>query len=221
KKHYDKKINLQKFKPGDHVFLLKVPRPGKFEDEYTLMKSEECDIPPQNVNSSKVYIQVLQLNNFKSVKVIQCKIEIDRTVKRYGMFSHTMDVYNGQFSYIADLIEGGDTFWNPVPIDHCRASDYGVLYNELANKILDATNERSQIVYSIIMTNMILFLTSTCGYTLIRTSEINNFRNDVLAEVFKSSESEVFKNLHSNKHRYLLIYKFKIHMRRKTRPYSN
>jgi len=32
KKHYDKKINPQKFKPGDHVFLLKGPKLG---DQYT------------------------------------------------------------------------------------------------------------------------------------------------------------------------------------------
>jgi len=33
KKHYDKKINRQIFKPGDYVFLLKGP--GKFGDQYT------------------------------------------------------------------------------------------------------------------------------------------------------------------------------------------
>jgi len=35
KKHYDKKINPQTFKPGDYVFLLKGPKPGKFGDQYT------------------------------------------------------------------------------------------------------------------------------------------------------------------------------------------
>jgi len=35
KKHYDKKINPQTFKPGDQVFLLKGPKPGKFGDQYT------------------------------------------------------------------------------------------------------------------------------------------------------------------------------------------
>ena len=38
-------------------------------------------------------------------------------------------------------IEGGDTFWDPVPVDYCKFSDYGVLYNEYANKILNLTNE--------------------------------------------------------------------------------
>jgi len=31
KKHYDKKINSQKFKPGNHVFL---KGPGKFGNQY-------------------------------------------------------------------------------------------------------------------------------------------------------------------------------------------
>ncbi|KYM97833.1 hypothetical protein ALC62_11472 [Cyphomyrmex costatus] len=200
----------------------------------SLVNIEECDIPQQNVNSSKVYVQLLQLNDFKSVRVIQCKIELERTVKKFGMFSHTMDVNNGQFSYITEVsrdtckrmhtygnfeiagthitglisnqtasrpvvlagqvdndgtcsggaysdpygtwgnvivlgslkitlqdytanvringnrvllrsgvscelsathctdIEGGDTYWDPVPVDHCRSSDYGVLYNGYA-----------------------------------------------------------------------------------------
>jgi len=58
---------------------------------------------PTANNECKVYIQLLQLNEFKSVKVIQCKIEIDRTVKRCGMFSHTMDVHNGKYSYIEEV----------------------------------------------------------------------------------------------------------------------
>jgi len=35
KKYYDRKINPQIFKPGDQVFLLKGPKPGKFGDQYT------------------------------------------------------------------------------------------------------------------------------------------------------------------------------------------
>jgi len=55
------------------------------------------------VISTKIYVQLFQLNDFNSVKVIQCKIEIDHTVKKCEMFSHTSDVFNGQFSYIADV----------------------------------------------------------------------------------------------------------------------
>lgn len=35
KKYYDRKIKPQTFKPGDHVFLLKGPKPDKFGDQYT------------------------------------------------------------------------------------------------------------------------------------------------------------------------------------------
>ncbi|KAM0730323.1 Retrovirus-related Pol polyprotein from transposon 17.6 [Formica fusca] len=35
KNYYDRKINPQTFKPGDQVFLLKGPKPGKFGDQYT------------------------------------------------------------------------------------------------------------------------------------------------------------------------------------------
>jgi len=45
----------------------------------SLISIEECDIALQRVNANKVYIHLLQLE-FKSVKVIQCKVEIDRTV---------------------------------------------------------------------------------------------------------------------------------------------
>jgi len=68
----------------------------------SLLDIEECDIPPQNVNKSLKYIQLIQINEFKSVRVIQCKVEIDRTVKKCGMFSHTMDVENGKYAYIQE-----------------------------------------------------------------------------------------------------------------------
>jgi len=35
KKYYDGRINPQTFKPGNQVFLLKGPKPGKFGDQYT------------------------------------------------------------------------------------------------------------------------------------------------------------------------------------------
>jgi len=48
----------------------------------SLINVEKCDVPLQSVNSSKVYVQLLQLNDFKSVKVIQCKVEIDRLIRK-------------------------------------------------------------------------------------------------------------------------------------------
>jgi len=53
-----------------------------------LLDIEECDILPQNVNKSLKYIQLIQIIEFKSVRVIQCKVEIDRTIKKCGVLSH-------------------------------------------------------------------------------------------------------------------------------------
>jgi len=69
----------------------------------SLVNVEECNIPQQTVNSIKVYIQLLQLNDFKALKIIQCKLEINRSIRRCETFFHTLDVHNEQFSYIADV----------------------------------------------------------------------------------------------------------------------
>jgi len=56
----------------------------------SLINVKECDIPLQSVNSK---VKLLQLNNIKSVRVIQCKVESDRLVRKCKMFSHTIDIY--------------------------------------------------------------------------------------------------------------------------------
>jgi len=68
----------------------------------SLINVEECkrerererNVPLQSINSSKVYVQLLQLNDFRSVKIIRCKVEIDCLVRKCGMFSHTDCMYN-------------------------------------------------------------------------------------------------------------------------------
>ncbi|EZA60625.1 hypothetical protein X777_14435 [Ooceraea biroi] len=69
----------------------------------SLLNIEECDISQVTVNSSRQFVQLLQLNDFQTVHVIQCKVEIDRLIRKCGMFSHTMDVHNGKFSYIQEV----------------------------------------------------------------------------------------------------------------------
>lgn len=81
----------------------------------SLLNIEECDIPQKQVNSSSIYVQLLQINDFQSTRVIQCKVEIDRLIRKCGMFSHTMDVHNGKYSYI-----------EPITRQTCRRMhDYG------------------------------------------------------------------------------------------------
>jgi len=69
----------------------------------SLLNIEECDISSQEINCTKVHVQLLQINEFQSVRVIQCKVEIDRLIRRCGMFSHSMDVYNGKHAYIQEV----------------------------------------------------------------------------------------------------------------------
>lgn len=243
----------------------------------SLLNIEECDIPPQNVNKTTKYIQLIQINEFKTVHVRQCKIEIDRTVKKCGMFSHTMDVPNGKYSYIEEAsyeqcrrmhnmgyyrsgnihltglranqttsrpitiagsvdndgtcsgsaysdpygswtdvvvmatitftlqdyvatvrlntnqvilrsgvtcalgdthcvdVEGGDTYWKPVPLEGtCAFANYGSLYDGYAEVLTDNTAQQSQVVYSLNSQETVFALTSkgkytVCGYALIRT----------------------------------------------------
>jgi len=55
KKYYDKKINPQTFKPGDQVFLLKGPKPGKFGDKYT--RPHEVVLETLNRNNIRIKIK--------------------------------------------------------------------------------------------------------------------------------------------------------------------
>ncbi|XP_071577514.1 uncharacterized protein [Temnothorax nylanderi] len=242
----------------------------------SLINVEECDIPLPKVNSSQVFIQLLQLNEFESVKVIQCKVEIDRTIRKCGMFSHNSDVLNGKYAYIHEVtreacirmhyygtlefkgtyivalksnqttsrpailtgvvdadgkcsggsysdlygtwtnvfvqatvtitlqdyfanvklstnriqlrsgvacdfstarctdIEGGNTFWEPIPNDSCKFTSYSTLYRGYAEKVIDNVNEHSQTAYTVNADDTVFALTSTgkdlaCGYSLIRT----------------------------------------------------
>lgn len=242
----------------------------------SLIDVEECDVPLPQVNSSKIFLQLLQIEEFKSVEVIQCKVEIDRIIKKCGMFSHTMDVHNGKYSYIHEVshavcfrlhtygsfelsgtlitglksnqtatrpivlaghvdndgrcsggaysdpygtwgdvivlssvkitlqdytakvrlntnkvklrsgvtcelntgqctdIEGGNTFWDPMPADTCKLSTYSSLYRGLADKIVDYASDPPQITYSVISQDTVFALTKTgeyltCGYKLLRT----------------------------------------------------
>ncbi|KMQ88976.1 hypothetical protein RF55_11456 [Lasius niger] len=69
-------------------------------------------------------------------------------------------------------VEGGDTYWEPVPAGPCKFNNYGILYEGFAYKIID--EERQQSIYSLTTQDTIFALTSrgkqkVCGYSLIRT----------------------------------------------------
>ena len=70
-----------------------------------------------------------------------------------------------------DDVEGGPTFWDVLPMGNCEEGHYSVLYEGVANKIID---QDQKIIYSL-TTSDITFGLSTlpginvCGYILIRT----------------------------------------------------
>ena len=70
---------------------------------YSLVDTGECDFHEEDLQVSNVTIELLQLAEFKTNHVIQCKIEIRRTIYHCGMFSHLGPVENGLQEYLYDV----------------------------------------------------------------------------------------------------------------------
>ena len=64
---------------------------------------EECPTFTNQLNITKRYIQLVQINDYISTKVFQCKLEVDRTTYECGMFSHNSIVENGESEYIREI----------------------------------------------------------------------------------------------------------------------
>lgn len=67
----------------------------------------ECNAPLDVPTSRETYIQLLQLSDFSHSEVVQCRIEIDRTIYYCGMSSHISIVHNGRQNYLHELDEQG------------------------------------------------------------------------------------------------------------------
>lgn len=66
----------------------------------SLLGAGECDLNIRSTNTSDVYIQLMQLSEYNYAEIIQCKLEITRTIYYCGMHSHISIVQNGQASYL-------------------------------------------------------------------------------------------------------------------------
>ena len=69
----------------------------------SLLEVGECELPERNVDVSEKYVQLLQINEYSEMKIIQCKFETHRTVYYCGMHSHVSIVLNGGNEYINDV----------------------------------------------------------------------------------------------------------------------
>lgn len=69
----------------------------------SLLDVGNCDIPDLEPVTEKKYVQLLQLSDFDNTAVIQCKVEVDRTIYYCGMHSHISIVHNGRREYLLDI----------------------------------------------------------------------------------------------------------------------
>ena len=243
----------------------------------SLLEVGNCDLPETKINITRRYVQLLQINQYTETRIIQCKMEIHRTIYYCGMNSHISIVLNGENEYINDVSksacqdvhktgilkvseshiihgikvnqtvthsimlagylngegkcdgagysdpfgtwenvvvqgtikitlteqqarinlntntihlrsgtacslsegscidqEGGYTFWNTIPIDNCKFNQYSILFEGLANKMVDSDFNNDQIIYSLATQDITFALAakgreSVCGYTLVKT----------------------------------------------------
>lgn len=69
----------------------------------SLLGTGECDNDYHIINSTQVYIQLLQLSEYSYTEVMQCKMEISRTIQYCGMHSHISAVNNARMEYLLDV----------------------------------------------------------------------------------------------------------------------
>ena len=69
----------------------------------SLLDIGNCDIPKINVTTENVNVQLLQLVDYNQVKVLQCKIIVDRTVYSCSWWSYLIPVTNGRQQYMYEI----------------------------------------------------------------------------------------------------------------------
>ena len=69
----------------------------------SLLEIGNCDLPESKINITRRYVQLLQINQYTETRIMQCKMEIHRTIYYCGMNSHISIVSNGENKYINDI----------------------------------------------------------------------------------------------------------------------
>jgi len=70
--------------------------------------------------------------------------------------------------------EGSETYWTPLPIDHCHFDQYDIIYEGLATRLTPKTNQSTPTIYTVTTQDTTFALTKTsdfniCGYRLTQT----------------------------------------------------
>ena len=69
----------------------------------SMLDAGECNLDMEKINSSTVYIELLQVAEFRNIHIKQCKIEISRTVFYCGYWDYLLPASNGQQQYIFEI----------------------------------------------------------------------------------------------------------------------
>ena len=69
----------------------------------SLLEVRNCDLRESKINITRRYLQLLQINQYTETRIIQCKLEIHRTIYYCGINSHISIVLNGENEYINDV----------------------------------------------------------------------------------------------------------------------
>lgn len=70
---------------------------------FALNQIGTCQLPTKEPTPIAVRIQLLQIADYTTTEIIQCKVEIDRTIYYCGMNSHNSIVHNGRQAYLIEL----------------------------------------------------------------------------------------------------------------------
>ncbi|KAG7197676.1 hypothetical protein KM043_014438 [Ampulex compressa] len=69
----------------------------------SLRSIADCKIPTDEPVIKPIYLQLLQLTDYSNVRVIQCKVEVERTIYHCGMHSHVYIVAIGHMDHIIEI----------------------------------------------------------------------------------------------------------------------
>ncbi|KYM93373.1 hypothetical protein ALC62_16025 [Cyphomyrmex costatus] len=95
-------------------------------------------------------------------------LSVKRSVGHVIMPSGTYCKVANRFCLDAD---GAETYWQPIPVDHCHFEQYDILYEGIATKLSPKQNQTTPIIYTV-TTQETLTKTSeidVCGYKLAQT----------------------------------------------------
>lgn len=125
-----------------------------------------------------------------SVKITLRKLEL--SVKRAPghIIMPTGSYCKASNRYCLDS-DGSETYWEPIPLDHCHFEHYDILYEGIATKLSPKSHQKTPTVYTVTTKDTTFALTKTtdlnvCGYTLLQTEHPKLF-------ILETEKNKVFK----------------------------